>query len=311
MNATTKTVPAAYAGSRIDTVIASLWELPRNHAGKLVADGHVTLNGDGVRKSVKVAADDLITVVLQPGPLPAPAPELPPVRYEDDQLLVVDKPVGLVVHAGVGNETGTLVDALKAAGMPLSQAGDVMRPGIVHRLDKDTSGLLVVAKTDAAYHSIVDQLKHRRMHRSYVALVLGIPKARDGVVDGPIGRDPKRRTRFAVVAAGKPARTRYRVHATGTIPGYPAQPVSLLDVTLETGRTHQIRVHLAALGTGIVGDDVYGVTGAYCDALGLKRPFLHAYSLTLRHPVTDVPITVTAPLPDELAATLTRAGVAW
>lgn len=295
---------------RVDTVVSSLWQLPRNQAGKLVAEGHVTVNGAVVVKSHRCKAGDVLVVADTPDVAPKAAPTLPPVLYDDEQLMIVNKPAGMVVHPGVGNDSGTLVDALKHAGIALADTGDATRPGIVHRLDKDTSGVLVVAKTALAYDSIVEQLRQRSMRRSYVALVLGVPKALRGVIDGPIGRDPKARTRFAVVDGGKPARTHFVTRASGTVPKHPSQQVSLLDVTLETGRTHQIRVHIATIGVGIVGDAVYGVTGTVSAQLGLTRPFLHAETVALQHPVTGETVQAHAPLPNELMAACQRAGIA-
>lgn len=306
-----KTVPDELAGNRVDVAVAQLWDLPRNQAGRLVTDGHARVNNQTVAKSQKVNAGDQISVTVLAVPPAAPPPALPAVLYDDDQLLIVDKPAGMVVHPGVGHSTDTLVDALQAANIPLADTGDASRPGIVHRLDKDTSGVLVVAKTALAFTSIVDQLQQRSMHRAYVALVAGVPKAARGVIDGPIGRDPKARTRFAVVEGGKPARTHYQTRATGTVPNHPSQSVTLLDLQLDTGRTHQIRVHLATIGVGIVGDGMYGVTGTVSAQLGLKRPFLHAHTVTLKHPVSGATVTATAPLPAELRAACERAGVAW
>jgi len=308
---TTQPVPDDLAGSRIDSVVAALWQLPRNQASRLVADGQATVNGKQVPKAHRVSAGDHIAVeeiVATPALTPPP---VPPIMYDDEHLLIVDKPAGLVVHPGVGNATGTLVDALRTAGIPLAHSGDDTRPGIVHRLDKDTSGLLVIAKTTRAFDSIVAQLRERTMHRFYVALVAGVPKAPRGVIDGPIGRDPKARTRFAVVHGGKPARTHYQTREVGTVPEHPSQQLSLLDLTLDTGRTHQIRVHLATLGLGIVGDRVYGVTGTIAGKLGLNRPFLHAYAVALNHPETGEVLRVEAALPDELRVACQRAGVAW
>jgi len=310
VTATQRTVSDDHANRRIDTVVSLLWELPRNQAGRLVADGHVTVNGAMVAKAHRCKSGDVLELTEAPDAESVPAPNLPTVVYDDDQIMIIDKPAGLVVHPGVGNDSGTLVDALLHAGVSLADTGDATRPGIVHRLDKDTSGVLVIAKTATAYDSIVTQLRERSMHRSYVALVIGVPKAPRGVIDGPIGRDPKARTRFAVVEGGKPARTRYLTRASGIVPKHPSQQVSLLDVTLDTGRTHQIRVHLATIGVGIVGDAVYGVTGTVSTQLGLTRPFLHAETVELQHPVTGETVRATAPLPDELVAACQRAGIA-
>lgn len=310
MNTTRRTVSEDHADRRIDTVVGLLWQLPRNQAGRLVADGFVTVNGATVAKAHRCKSGDVLELTAAPAVAPLPAPMMPTVVYDDDQIIIIDKPAGLVVHPGVGNDSGTLVDALLHAGVPLADTGDATRPGIVHRLDKDTSGVLVVAKTTTAYDSIVMQLRERSMRRSYIALVVGVPKAPRGVIDGPIGRDPKARTRFAVVDSGKPARTHYVTRACGTVPKHPSQQVSLLDVTLDTGRTHQIRVHLATIGVGIVGDAVYGVSGTVSAQLGLTRPFLHAETVELRHPLTGETVRASAPIPDELVVACHRAGIA-
>ncbi|MEX2532754.1 MAG: RluA family pseudouridine synthase [Nitriliruptoraceae bacterium] len=310
MKTTRRMVSDDHANRRIDTVVGLLWQIPRNQAGRLVADGHVTVNGVTVAKAHRCTSGDVLELTEQPEVEPVPAPPMPPVVYDDDQIIIIDKPAGLVVHPGVGNDSGTLVDALRHAGVSLADTGDATRPGIVHRLDKDTSGVLVVAKTATAYDSIVMQLRERSMRRSYIALVVGVPRAPRGVIDGPIGRDPKARTRFAVVDSGKPARTHYLTRACGTVPKHPSQQVSLLDVTLDTGRTHQIRVHLATIGVGIVGDAMYGVTGTISAQLGLTRPFLHAETVELQHPVSGEMVRATAPVPTELVVACQRAGIA-
>lgn len=303
-------VSDAQANGRVDTIVGLLWGLPRSQAGRLVSEGFLTVNGVSVSKAHRCKSGDILELTQPQVVTLLPAPVMPTVVYDDDHIMIVDKPAGLVVHPGVGNDSGTLVDALLHAGVPLTDTGDVTRPGIVHRLDKDTSGVLVVTKTAEAYASVVGQLRERSMRRAYVAMVVGVPQSPRGVIDGPIGRDPKSRTRFAVVDTGKPARTHYVTRAVGTVPKHPSQQVSLLDVTLETGRTHQIRVHLATIGVGIVGDAVYGVTGVVSQALGLTRPFLHAQTVELRHPITGDTMHAHAPMPDELILACQHAGIA-
>ena len=214
-------------------------------------------------------------------------------------IIIVDKPAGLVVHPGAGNWTGTLVNALIAhCGASLSGIGGVKRPGIVHRLDRDTSGLMLVARTPRAYDALVDALAAHEVERRYLALVWGIPEARVGVIDAPIGRSIRVPTRMAVRQGGKPARTHYEV-----VEEFPEAGVALLECRLETGRTHQIRVHVAAIGHAVVGDAAYGGQRA---SLPIERPFLHAAALGFDHPVTGERIEVTEPLPPDLASVLAR-----
>jgi 23S rRNA pseudouridine1911/1915/1917 synthase len=225
------------------------------------------------------------------------------VVYEDGDVLVVDKPPGLVVHPGAGQSEGTLVNGLLARHPGLAGVGEAHRPGIVHRLDRDTSGLLVVALSPTAYTALVGALGDRRVERRYSALVWGVPEAPRGVVDAPIGRSPRQPTRQAVVAGGRPARTRYEVRARYDRPA----ELALLRCQLETGRTHQIRVHLASIGHPVVGDRDYG--GAR-DALDVPRLFLHAEHLAFAHPVTGEALAFDAPLPSDLAAVLASLGPA-
>jgi 23S rRNA pseudouridine1911/1915/1917 synthase len=229
--------------------------------------------------------------------VPGPDPDVEvDVRYADDEVIVVVKPAGLVVHPGAGHAEGTLVNGLLARYGDIAEVGDPMRPGIVHRLDRDTSGLLVVARSARAYDDLVAQLAARTVERRYRALVWGTLASPRGLIDAPIGRSEARRTRMAVREAGKPARTEYEVRATFERP-----VCSELECRLETGRTHQIRVHLAAIGHPVVGDATYG--GAR-DQLPLTRPFLHAASLAFDHPGTGERLRFEDPLPVELQATL-------
>ncbi|MDP9022095.1 MAG: RluA family pseudouridine synthase, partial [Actinomycetota bacterium] len=200
------------AGHRLDVALAGWMGEPRSRAAARIERGEVTVDGDIAAKSLRLAGDETVEVAAPPEP-PRGAAGVPPppVRWEDEHLLVVAKPAGLVVHPGTGRTAGTLVQALVAAGYPLARAGGEVRPGIVHRLDRDTSGLLVVAKTDVAYHGLVDALKRREVDRRYLALVEGIESVGSGRVDAPIGRDPRDRKRFAVTAAGRPAVTHWEV----------------------------------------------------------------------------------------------------
>jgi 23S rRNA pseudouridine1911/1915/1917 synthase len=234
-----------------------------------------------------------------PGPA-GPEPVPVDVRHADDDVIVVVKPAGLVVHPGAGHAHGTLVQGLLARFPELAEVGDAARPGIVQRLDRDTSGLLVVARSSRAYEALVAQLGQRSVERRYLALVWGLPSAARGVIDAPIGRSPRRRTRMAVRDAGKEARTAYEVRDA-----YPDRGVALLECRLETGRTHQIRVHLAAIGHPVVGDAAYGGRRS---SIAIERPFLHASALEFTHPGSNERMRFEDPLPPDLAAALESLG---
>lgn len=304
-------VDEAQDGRRLDVVVAEVLRLSRSAAAQRIDEGGVRVEGRPARRSRSVIIGERIEV---PAALPVEglvAPEVPPVRYRDEHLLIVAKPPGLVVHPGAGHQGDTLVDALLAADIPLAPAEDVTRPGIVHRLDRDTSGLMVVASTPAAMRGLIELLSSRDVTRRYLALLLGTPPEPRGVVDAPIARHPQRRTRFAVVEDGREARTRYRVLGTGMVE---LQDGSTRDVTsvvcgLETGRTHQIRVHMDAVGSPVAGDPVYGGDRSAARALGLDRPALHAAHLDLVHPVTGERIVLTEPLPEQLAAAWRTSGI--
>jgi 23S rRNA pseudouridine1911/1915/1917 synthase len=294
-------VPDALAGERIDRAVALLTGWSRAEVQALVATGAVLVDGQPPIKSHRLTAGAVIELLAEPeSEAPLVAEPIPiDVRYADDDIIVVDKPAGVVVHPGAGHPHGTLVHGLLARFPEIAGVGDPGRPGIVHRLDRDTSGLLVVARTAEAYHGLVRALAERDVERRYVALVRGIPEARRALIDAPIGRSPRRRTQMAVRAEGREARTSYEVIAQGV-------DVALLACRLETGRTHQIRVHLAAIGYPVVGDTVYG-GGA--PAAPATRPFLHAQALTLHHPVTGERCSFDAELPDDLGAALVALGI--
>jgi 23S rRNA pseudouridine1911/1915/1917 synthase len=301
------------AGSRIDVVVAEQLEESRSRAASRIAAGEVEVDGRVVSKHQRLVAGQRVEVAeAAPPPPPGPAPALPPIRYEDEHLLVVAKPAGLVVHPGHGRPDGTLVDALTAAGIPLASAGDEHRPGIVHRLDRDTSGLLLIAKTSPAHAGLVDALRRREVQRRYLALVDGDVARARARIEAPIGRDPRDRLRFAVVADGKPATTRYRRLAAGRaeVADGSRGEVTLLACRLETGRTHQIRVHLSATGHPVSGDRTYGADVRISRVLELTRPFLHAASLVLHHPVTGEPLSLVEPVGDDLRRAAELAGVA-
>lgn len=294
-------VPNALDGERVDRAVAFLTGWPRNAVQQLLDEGSVLVDGKRVVKSHRLRAGASIELLGEPADAAPPAADAAVaivVRYADDDVVVVAKPADLVVHPGAGNADGTLVNGLLARFPEIAAVGDPMRPGIVHRLDRDTSGLLVVARSPRAYESLVAQLAARTVDRRYVALVWGRLSSPRGLIDAPIGRSAARRTRMAVRDEGKPARTEYEVRETFD------EPVcSLLDCKLETGRTHQIRVHLAAIGHPVVGDATYG--GAR-DQLKLARPFLHAASLAFDHPATGERVEFDDPLPSELAEVLER-----
>jgi len=297
----TVTVPAALAGERVDRAVALLLGLSRRDVERLCDASEIRVDGRPVAKSRRLAEGETLTAPDSPSQQAAPGPEEMALRlvHVDAAVIVVDKPAGLVVHPGAGHATGTLVNGILARFPEVARVGEPSRPGIVHRLDRDTSGLMVVARTPAAYDDLVAALAGRRVGREYVALAWGRPEPR-GVVDAPIGRSASRRTRMAVRDAGRPARTRYEVRRAY---GHPA--VSLLDVALESGRTHQIRVHLSAIGHPVVGDRTYG--GAR-PGLPIDRPFLHAARLGFTHPATGEERRYESPLPPDLEAVLTGLG---
>lgn len=295
-------VPDELAGERVDRAVALLTGWSRADVQALVEADDLLVDGVSVAKSRRLEAGETIVVLRVPAPTAPPGPEPVEivVRHADDDVIVVAKPAGLVVHPGAGHENGTLVSGLLDRFPEIEGVGDRSRPGIVHRLDRETSGLLVVARSPRAYESLVVQLSGRTIERVYTALVWGVPTARRGIVDAPIGRSEARRTRMAVRSEGRPARTAYAVERTWSAPC-----VALLECRLETGRTHQIRVHLAAIGHPIVGDGAYrGVR----DSLPLRRPFLHAGALAFDHPATGERLRFEEPLAPELVAVLDRLG---
>lgn len=304
-----ETVPVALDGERIDRVVALLADVSRNRAGIAIAAGSVHLDGAVVtQRSRKVRADEeLVVDGLEREAVHVPegdATVVVSVLYDDDDVIVVDKPSGLVVHPGAGNMEGTLVNGLLARYPEMAGVGSAVRPGIVHRLDLGTSGALAVARTQVAYDSLVGQLAERTVGRRYLALVWGRPEAPTGVVDAPIGRSTKDRTRMAVIGSGRPARTHYDVEETRVEP-----VTSLLRCRLETGRTHQIRVHLSAIGHPLVGDRAYGgEREGLPEGPPLDRPFLHAAHLAFDHPVTGERMAFDAPLPVDLLGLLERLG---
>jgi 23S rRNA pseudouridine1911/1915/1917 synthase len=301
-------IPAALVGERIDRVVAMLSELPRGDVAALIDAGEVAVDGAVVTKpSRRVRQGEVVELDVPDRRGPEPPSADPTIEFAvvhaDDSVIVVDKPPHLVVHPGAGHRGGTLVSGLLARFPDMADldTGDRERPGIVHRLDAGTSGLLVVARTPDAYEDLVEQLSSRSVERRYHTLVLGHVEPAAGVVDAPIGRSGGDKTRMAVTTSGREARTGYEVIRTYHTP----VPTSEMHCRLETGRTHQIRVHFAAIGHPVVGDDRYG---GVRPALPLDRPFLHAEELAFDHPVTRERVRFTSPLPRDLVdllATLT------
>jgi len=283
------------AGLRLDKYVGEKCsELSRTHAQKLIADGHITVNDRVAKVGLKLNIGDRVDIIIPPT---APSPLLPEVIplniiYEDDDLLVVDKPAGLAVHPAPGHLNHTLVNAILSHLPGLAETSNSLRPGIVHRLDKDASGLMLVAKNNAAQLNLIDQFKARSVVKAYLVLVKGRLTPDDGIIEAPIGRDPRNRKRMAVVAEGREARTRY--HVIKYIGNY-----TLLEVRTETGRTHQIRVHLLAIGYPVVGDNVYGVKSDH-----LSRQFLHACRLGFHLPSNGEYVEFTSELPPDLAQAL-------
>jgi 23S rRNA pseudouridine1911/1915/1917 synthase len=294
-------VPEGEVIRRVDRFVADRTGLSRSYVQKLISEG-LLVDGQGRRlRANSEVRGGTVTLEVPPPEIPyhlEPDPTIVvPVVYEDDDLLIVDKPAGLVVHPAPGHWQGTLVNALMARGDHYGGIAGVARPGIVHRLDRDTSGLLIVARNDAAQASVMAQLKARRVRKTYLALVQGSVAAAIGRIEAPIGRDPKDRKRMAVVSNGRPSATGYRVRER-------FRDWTLLELDLITGRTHQIRVHTAALGHSVAGDSVYGTGTARKGPEGLDRLFLHAWRLELVSPSSAKLVRVEAPLPASLEAVL-------
>jgi 23S rRNA pseudouridine1911/1915/1917 synthase len=283
---------------RLDQVVAAAMGVPRADVQRAIAAGRILVDGRPRSKAFRLQGGERIDVeTVNEVDLEGEGPPVP-VRYEDGSLLVVAKPAGVVTHPTASRRTGTLVNRLLGMGVPLAQAGAPFRPGIVHRLDAGTSGLLIVAKTDEAYAALQGMLRRHEVARAYLALVRGAPAHDAFAVDAPVGR---RAARVVVdLEEGRPASTSFEV-----LERLPA--ATLLRAVPRTGRTHQIRVHLSAIGHPILGDRIYGGIGDDTRALGLGRPFLHAARLTFVHPFTAVEVDLEEPLPEDLALALERA----
>ena len=309
-------VPDALAGERLDRVVALVWECSRAEAARLIDQGKVAVNGSPAgSRSQRLASGDHLSLSEEPSAGPAaPEPDSSvelDVVHADEHVIVVNKPADLVVHPGSGNAHGTMVHGLLARYPEIAEVGEEPeRPGIVHRLDRGTSGLLMVARTPSAYHALTAALGRREVHRGYVALVQGLPADDRGVIDAPVGRSNRHPTKMAVKADGRPATTHYRVTdrmpaRTGSQDGPQDAPQDApvpydsarLELRLETGRTHQIRVHLAAIDHPVVGDDLYGGPGAP----GISRPALHAHTLGFDHPDSGQPMRFEAETPEDFS----------
>jgi 23S rRNA pseudouridine1911/1915/1917 synthase len=298
----TVTVPASDSPRRADRVVADAVGLSRTYVQRLISQGRLTQDGrpvksnmfveSGARLHLEIPEKELVT--LQPEEMPLS------VIYEDEDVLVIDKPAGLVTHPAPGHARGTLVNALIALGggaEAYGSIGGVNRPGIVHRLDRDTSGLILVARNDRAQQSLMAQLKERRVKKTYLALVAGSPPAETGRIEAPIGRDPRHRTRMAVVSDGRAATTIYRVREH-------FGDWTLLELDLLTGRTHQLRVHLSSIGHPIAGDPVYASGEARRGPRGLARLFLHSWRIEFVAIAGERLVRAEAPLPAELESVL-------
>ena len=297
-------VPSALEGERLDRVVALLTGASRADVTTAIAAGQVRLDGEVAPSGkVRVVEDQEIEVVGTVGrPPERPQPDATvevTVLHIDDDVIVVDKAAELIVHPGSGVTSGTLVNGLLARFPDIADVGQPDRPGIVHRLDRGTTGVLMVARSGRAYDSLVGQLAARTASRRYVAIVAGVPENAVGLIDAPLGRSSRDRTRMAVTVQGREARTRYEVDRTFRDPMLAA----VVRCQLETGRTHQIRVHLAAIGHPVLGDARYGGMRAEFE---VPRPMLHAESVTFLHPATGEPVTVQAAVPDDILAVLAR-----
>jgi 23S rRNA pseudouridine1911/1915/1917 synthase len=312
MRPETLTVPAALAGERLDRSLSFLTGRPRADIGRLIDSGAVSVGGAPVtQRSRRLREGDLVAVTFEQRIVDVPmAVAAAPgevdfdVVYADEDIVVVNKPVGLVTHPGAGVREGTLVGGLlerfpELALLPAQGCGSPERPGIVHRLDKDTSGLLVVARSPRAYRSLTEQLAARTAKRTYLALALGTLRATDGVVDAPIGRSTRDPTKMAVAGSGREARTSYRVVQRFSEP----LPATELELRLETGRTHQIRVHLAAIGHPVLGDGRYGGSRR---SSGVRRMMLHAVRVTILAPRDGASLHFEAPVPEDYLASIER-----
>ena len=297
----TLSVPEGVAGERIDSALTRVLGLSRSAIVKLLEDGEITSSGRNLSKSDRVTAGQLLEVLMPDQSPKDPIPLTPieglTVIYNDDDIVVIDKPVGCAAHPSPGWTGPTVVGALIAAGYTITTSGPAERAGIVHRLDAGTSGLMIVAKNEKSYLALKEMFRNHQIEKTYHALVQGHMDPATGTIDAPIDRHPKEDHRFAVVASGKESITHYEV-----IEFYRA--VSLVKVELETGRTHQIRVHFSAVGHPLVGDTVYGADPVLGKKMQMARPWLHALELRFNHPVSAIPLQLRAPYPPDLQSSL-------
>ncbi|KAB8143078.1 RluA family pseudouridine synthase [Chloroflexia bacterium SDU3-3] len=294
------TAQPEHRDQRLDRYVSDqIEDLSRSMARRLIDEAQILVNGQPAKPSAAIQPGDVVAVRRPPpAPVAIEAEDIPlQVVYEDDDLVVIDKPAGMVVHPAPGHSHGTLVNALLARYPGISVGGE-LRPGIVHRLDRDTSGLLVIARNDAALHAIQQQQQARTMDKRYLLVADGRFKQQTGVVDAPIARHPSDRLRMAIVAGGREARTHWRVIEE-------LGEYTLVEAKLETGRTHQIRVHFAHIHRPVLGDALYGPKRPRA-LFGLQRQFLHAYQLAFDHPRTGQPVRCESPLPPDLAASLEK-----
>ena len=296
------TVARVESATRLDTFLAAkLTGRSRSQVQLLVRDGLVSVNSQLVTRTSHLLNTGDTVILTWPSQPSASEPQVQPATlsavYEDDHILVIDKPPGIAVHRGHGHASGTLVDLLLTSWPEITDVGDPARPGIVHRLDLDTSGLLVVALTQPAFDRLSSMVRRHEIVRGYLALVHGQVTPSEGIIEAPVGRDPINRTRQAVVTAGKPSRTRYRVKSQ-------YEKTALVDIELETGRMHQIRVHMAAIGHPVVGDRTYGPREK--TPYAPPRQFLHAARLSFQHPVTHLPVEAKSDLPADLRDALSH-----
>ncbi len=297
----TLSVPEGVAGERIDSALTRVLGLSRTAVVKLLEDGDITTGGKAMPKSDRVTAGQIIDV-LMPAPINTDPIPLTPLEgltivYDDQDIVVIDKPIGCAAHPSPGWTGPTVVGALMAAGYSISTSGPAERQGIVHRLDVGTSGLMIVAKSDKAFHVLKDAFRNRTVDKIYHAMVQGHMDPTTGTIDAPIDRHPKEDHRFAVMATGKESITHYEV-----IEFY--RGVSMVKIELETGRTHQIRVHFSALHHPLVGDTTYGADPVLAKSLQMSRPWLHAAELRFAHPLTGAALNLHAPYPADLTRSL-------
>lgn len=287
------------SGERIDRFLASKCpELSRTRIKRLIVEGEVTVDGVETNAGYRLRTGQSVKIRVPEPTSSHIAPQAIPISvlYEDAHLLVVDKPAGMAVHPGVGHPDSTLLNAILGLDSEIARVGGQMRPGLVHRLDKDTSGLMLVAKNDESHEHLSAQFKDRSVKKGYLALVVGYPEPAEAIIDAPVGRDPHDRKKMAIVDDGRAASTLYR-----TVQRY--RGCSYIDVRPKTGRTHQIRVHFASVGHSIVGDVTYGQSDPRLD-----RHFLHAAYLEFEHPATGMRQAIESPLPDDLQAVLNELG---